>query len=190
MLTTLLVATLYLFIPEVIRPARPDLIRQVLILIGTLTFVIPLCSLLVMKLLGSISDLHMRERKERFVPFFFIGCYYAVSTYLFMTRLPFSDVLLTIFSGVTLVIFVASFITLFMKVSVHAMGIWGVVGFLLGIHLKLPVAGLFLPLVVSLLLAGLVCSSRLFLNEHSPGEVYTGAATGFAICFTSMLLTL
>ncbi len=190
LLTTLLTGTLYLYLPEVIRPAEPAMIRQVMILISTLTFVIPVCSLLVMKLLGSIQDLHMRNRKERFMPFFFIGCYYAVSTYLFMTRLPFSDVLLMIFSGVTLVIFVASFITLFMKVSVHAMGIWGIVGFLLGLHLRIPIAGLFIPMIVSLLIAGLVTSSRLLLNEHSPGEVYTGAVTGFAICFLAMFLTL
>lgn len=188
LLTTLLTGALYLYIPEIIRPASPDLIRRVIVLIFTLTFVIPICSLLVMKLLGSIQDLHMRNRRERFMPFFFIGCYYAVSTYLFFTRLPFSDVLLTIFVGVTLIIFVASFMTLFMKVSVHAMGIWGVVGFLLGLHMRIPVAGLFLPMVVSLLLAGIVSSSRLLLNEHSPAEVYTGGVTGFLLCFLAMLL--
>jgi len=190
LLTTLLIGVLYLYIPEIIRPADPAMIRQVLILVFTLTFVIPLCSLLVMKLVGSIQDLHMRNRRERFMPFFFIGCYYAVSTYLFMTRLPFSDVLMMIFSGVTLVIFVASFITLFMKVSVHAMGIWGIVGFLLGLNLRVPIAGLFIPMIISLLLAGLVSSSRLLLNEHSPREVYIGAATGFLICFLAMFLTL
>ncbi len=160
-----------------------------MILIFALTFVIPLCSILVMKLLGSISNLHMRSRKERFMPFFFIGIYYAVTTYLFVSRLPFSDVLLYIFGGVTLLIFVCTFITLFMKISLHAAGIWGIVGFILALHLKIPVAGLFLPMNVSLLLAGLVSSSRLYLNEHTPRQVYVGAITGFLICFGALFLT-
>ena len=188
LLTTLLIGSLYLYIPEVIRPINPDTIRQIMILISALTFVIPLCSILVMKLLGSIESLHMRSRKERILPFFFIGIYYSVTTYLFVSRLPFSDVLLAIFGGVTLLIFISTFITLFMKISIHSAGIWGIVGFTLALHLKVPVAGLFIPMIVSLLLAGVVSSSRLFLNEHTPRQVYVGAVTGFLICFSAMFL--
>lgn len=188
LLTSLLLGTLYITIPEVIRPVDPASIRKVLLVVFTLTFIIPFCSIVVMKLLGSIDSLYMRNRHERLMPFFFIGSYYAVTTYLFLTKLPFSEALVAVFFGVTLVIFMIFIQTFFLKVSIHAAGIWGLVGFLLALHLRVPVAGLFIPVMVSLLIAGLVTSSRLYLNEHSPAEVYSGAVTGFVVCFLTMYL--
>jgi hypothetical protein len=185
-LTTLLVATLYWYIPEVIRPMDASIIRHVLLLIFALTYIIPLCSVVVMKLLGSIQSLHLPDRRERIMPFFFIGCYYAITTYLFVSRLPFSDVLLMVFIAVTTLIFLVTFLTLFFKISIHAAGMWGVVGFLLALHFTAPVTGLFVPLFVSLLLAGIVSASRLFLNEHSPREVYFGGMIGFTTCFSAI----
>jgi hypothetical protein len=186
LLTTLLIGLLYLYVPEVITPVDDNTIQSILILIFTLTYVIPLCSVLVMKLLGSIESLHLYNRRERFLPFFFIGTYYAITTYLFTSRMPFSDMLLIIFLSITVLIFVVTFLTLWLKISIHAAGMWGMVGFILAIHLTAPVTGLFVPLIVSLLLAGIVSSSRLLLDEHSPREVYYGGIVGFSICFSAI----
>jgi membrane-associated phospholipid phosphatase len=37
--------------------------------------------------------------------------------------------------------------------------------------------------VATLLLGGLVASARLYLDAHSPAEVYVGLLVGFVICW-------
>ncbi len=48
---------------------------------------------------------------------------------------------------------------------------------------QLPESPLLIPVVVSVILAGIVSSARLYLNAHTPHEVYAGVVLGFAVCF-------
>ncbi|MCA6074014.1 PA-phosphatase [Fulvivirga sedimenti] len=181
--TTLLAAVIFRYIPEILKPFNVETIPNLLFLLAILTFIVPILSVVALRLIGAISTLRMEERRERLMPFFFIGCYYALTVYLFSQRVVLNDVMILILSIITILVFLVFLITFFMKISVHAAASWGVVGFLLAIHLHLPYSPLLYPIVVFLILAGLVSSARLLLNAHTPREVHTGAVLGFALCF-------
>jgi membrane-associated phospholipid phosphatase len=55
-----------------------------------------------------------------------------------------------------------------------------------GIEYWYPFYDLLYPVIVSVILTGVVMSSRLRLNEHRPAEVYAGALLGFFVCFFTL----
>jgi len=61
----------------------------------------------------------------------------------------------------------------------HAIGMGG----LLGIFLVIMSQNTMLmtwPLSTALLIAGLVCTSRMIVSDHTPNEIYTGLMLGLA----------
>jgi membrane-associated phospholipid phosphatase len=79
------------------------------------------------------------------------------------------------------------FITNYWKISMHMTGIGGLCGsfmllsFIWPIDLRLIIAALFL-------VAGIVGSSRLILNVHTPAQVAAGFAAGFAPQISLLLM--
>lgn len=84
---------------------------------------------------------------------------------------------------VTAMVLVATIVTFFYKISVHSLAICGALGILVPFNKAIETGSLLLPTVVLLLLAGLVMSSRLYLNAHTPRQVMFGAVAGYSIGF-------
>jgi membrane-associated phospholipid phosphatase len=181
--TTLLSVAIYLYIPEILKPFDKETIPSLLFLLATLTFLIPLMSIIALRVIGAIDSIRMSNQSERPLPFFFIGCYYALTVFLFSQRIVLSDIMIMILIASTTLIFLIAVVSYFMKISVHAAASWGVVGFLYAIHLHLPAAPILFPIMVFIILAGLISSARLLLDAHTPKEVYTGGVLGFVLCF-------
>ncbi len=78
-------------------------------------------------------------------------------------------------------------ITLFYKVSIHSAAIWGIVGILLPLN-KISNGVLLIPTVIIIVFAGLVMSSRLMLNAHTPREVLSGSLLGFGLGFVGVVM--
>jgi hypothetical protein len=68
----------------------------------------------------------------------------------------------------------------FIKISMHAMGA-GTLLMLMILTLGRYETFLGADLLVATFLAGLICTARLLLNEHSTAEIYTGLIVG-AVC--------
>jgi membrane-associated phospholipid phosphatase len=83
---------------------------------------------------------------------------------------------------------VATLFTLFYKVSIHTLGVTGILGILLPLNKVAENNSLFIPTLVLIVIAGLVMSARLQLNSHTPREVLIGAVTGFAVGFFGMII--
>ena len=132
----------------------------------------------------------MNDRRERIVPFSFIAILYIVVTYLFYTRtrIDFNDNLLKFLVIIDVLVLVATIVTFFYKVSVHSMGMWGLIGILLPLNKISEEGVLFYPTIIAILLAGIVMSSRLQLNAHTPREVMVGGVLGFSTSFVMMLV--
>lgn len=79
-------------------------------------------------------------------------------------------------------------VTLFYKVSVHSVAIWGIIGILLPLNNASEEGLLMYPTVAAIAMAGVVMSSRLQLNAHVPREILVGAIMGFAIGFGGVML--
>jgi len=187
-MATGLVVVLFFFAPPLLQPVSAESILPVLLAVFILTFLIPMFSVVMLKITKSISSIKLEKRQERIMPFLFIAIYYGLTTYLFAFRLRLSEVVVVIFAAISFVIFVVALISVKYKISAHAAGAWGVTGFLTALHYKFPGIHLLWPLAISFIISGAISSSRLALNSHTPGEVNFGALLGFVISFGSIFI--
>ncbi|CAN5141691.1 hypothetical protein BH23BAC1_BH23BAC1_01310 [soil metagenome] len=183
---TILFAILFYFTSFIGVSLSQQSMLYVLVIIFTTTFVLPIFCVAVLKYTQNISSFNLEDRKERFVPFFFISLFYAINTYLFLTKIRIGDVFLVVISGITVIIFLLTFITVFWKISVQSTAISGTIGFLLGISWKYPQDRLLIPVIILILMAGILMSSRLYLNTNRPKEILGGSLLGFMVSFGSV----
>jgi len=176
--------TILLFIsPSAIGTLFNSKLKLWLLLVVFLTtFVMPLISVFVMKITSGISSYHLSERNERIIPFFLITIFYGLSAFLMITKLNISTTVNIIFITMTVVALITTLITIFWKISVHSVGMGGVLGILLALNFRSQDLVLVWPISVWVLLFGVIMSSRLLINAHRPIEVYTGAALGIFFC--------
>jgi membrane-associated phospholipid phosphatase len=155
-----------------------------------MTFALPAINIALFRLFGTIRSFSMEERSERIVPFFLITFIYAFVTWLFVTktRVSYDDSLFKILLLIDCLVFVSALVTLAYKVSIHSMGIMGVLGILMPLNKVAESNSLFIPTIILIILAGIVMSARLQLNAHTPREIMVGATTGFAIGFFGMII--
>jgi hypothetical protein len=77
----------------------------------------------------------------------------------------------------------AAIITFFWKISVHSLGIGGIVGILLIISSMVPESPVNYLLLAAILISGIVLSARLKLQAHTQAQVYVGFLLGLFISF-------
>jgi membrane-associated phospholipid phosphatase len=87
---------------------------------------------------------------------------------------------------IDILVLAATIITLFYKISLHSMAIWGFIGILLPLNKISEDGRLLVPTIVAIVLAGLIMSSRLQLNAHTPREILMGSIAGLLITFGAM----
>ncbi|MCD6366826.1 MAG: hypothetical protein J7L46_04720 [Bacteroidales bacterium] len=80
-------------------------------------------------------------------------------------------------------------INFFWKISLHLLGIGGVVGFILSYIFFFKV-NILIVFVIGLLISAFVAASRLRLNAHSPAQVYTGFLLGIGLTMGTTYLNL
>ena len=161
--------------------------RQVITIIFLVTFVIPVLSISFLKLTKSISSFKLEIRKERIMPFSFIAIFYGVATWMFFAKQNLAGIN-TILLIITLMILVLTLITIFWKISAHAMGVGGVLGFFTNFYINDPQPHILNTIAVIVIIAGLVMSSRLKLNVHTPAQLYSGLILSFILSFVSLLM--
>jgi hypothetical protein len=155
----------------------PDAQLITLGMMGLMTVVFPLISMLLLRRSGLISSLEMPHREERFVPFVMVLIYFTMAYYL-IRQAHLDPVVLGIFSGAIIALVACIVITLRWKISLHLVGIGGLVGTVAGIadiH-GVPVLSW---LALTIVLAGLLGTARLLTGSHVPQQVYAGGVLGF-----------
>jgi len=158
-------------------------------LVFVTTFVIPALTVVMFKLTKVIGDLHMKNRKDRLMPFMFISIFYLIVSFMIDGQGWMTPLLSVSFLAITAVVLLTNGITFFWKISAHAAGIFGWLGFLVALQGAFPSTNdLLMPLIICLALCGVVPWSRLFLNAHHPKEILEGAILGFVVCFGAIYL--
>lgn len=168
-----------------------------ILLVFLSTVIIPAFSVLLMKLLGFIETLEMKSKQERILPYIMTGMFYM---WLFINLLNNSETptAYTIFVlGATIGLFLAFLINIFSKISMHTVGMGGLVGMVIitmlqfsygGFSIDLPLLG-FIEismsnlLMIAILLTGIVGTSRMILRAHEPNELYGGFFIGLSTQF-------
>ena len=185
LMTTYLFTLLGFFLPSVLQPLRPSL--WFIFLIFLTTFLLPSMNFLFFKLTGTIKDLSLFNRTDRPLPFSLIAILYGVVTLMFYWKFPVPNVL-RILLIISAILIISTIVTAFYKVSMHSVGVWGIVGILLPLNKASGEGLLLIPTAVSIVVAGVVMSSRLGLNAHVPREVLVGALLGFGVAFTGVII--
>ncbi len=185
---TFIFASIFGFAPMLARPLSNEALLYILVAIFITTFVIPLCSMGVLKLSDYISSLAMKDRKERVIPFLFVSVFYGITTYMFYAKMQLNKVLVLIMLAITLISFLIALITFFWKISAHSAAIAGMMGFFISIMVRYSLETFLVPVILSVLLVGVVMSARLYLNSHTPAEILGGGILGFALSFGTVFL--
>lgn len=126
-----------------------------------------------------IESFHMHTAKERSLPFLTTIVFHMSTFYLF-TKAPMPSLFANLVLGAAFSVAIAFVINLKWKVSIHMLGMGGIVGTIIGLILRYQVDAV--PLVMALVtLSGIVGYARLKLNAHTPLQVYVGFVLGTVI---------
>ena len=194
MLIILLLVNPYMFGVNSIGASTP-----LILLIFLSTFFIPIVAITMMKFLGLISSFDMKDRYERIGPYIITGVLYMwiFRNVLENPNIPYPYKVFVF--GATIGLFVAFFINLFSKISLHAVGMGGLVGMLVLTVSFYSYPSFIVPLgpygfemktysllMIAIILSGVVGTSRLLLNAHKINDLYGGFLVGLGTQFIAL----
>jgi len=151
------------------------------------TAVIPGLLIILLVKGGAAGDLELTDRRERVVPYLiFITSNMICLFYLFKMHLPFW--VLSMFIGVCIALFTALCINFVWKISVHGIGIGGLLGAIMSASYiqKINPFWIFIFVIIA---GGLVCTSRLILRKHTLLQTGAGFLLGFICTFGASFMS-
>lgn len=137
----------------------------------------PMLTVGLARALNFIGSFHMRDQKDRIIPYIACTIYYFWAYYAFKKQgiaPPFFNVF---FLGTFIAVVMSMVINTYLKISMHTVGWGGVIGFVLVVmfSLQMNVTGV---LMLVLVVSAIVASARLILKAHAPAEIYCGFLAG------------
>ena len=126
-----------------------------------------------------IQSIEMPTLKERRYALFTVAAVYFMVYYVFKDKSVFFLLQTLFFSGF-IVVGVAFAISFFWKISLHALGFGFFLGFMIILSWTLNQTQ-WIPIIISILLAGLVGAQRIYDKAHTPAQVYAGFLTGVVL---------
>lgn len=141
---------------------------------------LPLLVVVLCKFLGFAKSITLPTPRERIIPYAACIIFFFWSFYVFKNKSGTPLVMAQMSLGMFLSASLAFILNAFYKVSMHGVGVGGAAGLFIALLFD---GALFLafPLGIALIVAGLVCTSRLIVSDHNPFEVYSGFIAGL-IC--------
>jgi len=163
--------------------------QNLLLIYGILVFstmVLPLISIFWLMQKGKVSSLEMSNHKERSLPLFKTIIWMSFGYYLLQNLLFYTPILKAELLGAILIILLAAIISKFWKISLHLLGIGGVVGVFIALQIM---HGDFLYLLILfILLSGLLGVARIKQKAHNYAQVYAGFLVGLSVELITLLV--
>lgn len=158
----------------------PTSARQMIMgMVFIITFVFPLLMMFILFKQRVIRTFTMNTREERILPLFITGIFYFMAYYI-IKQLQIDEIYQRVFLGSAFLVLIALGISFIWKISLHMIGMGGMLGAFIGISQLIQTDMLALIMVISLA-CGLTGFARLKLNAHSPLQVYAGFVTGLGV---------
>ena len=197
MLVLLLVINPYLF---GVYSINDKFSRLLILQVFLSTFFIPGFAVAMLRFTGLIHSLELKTRQERIGPYVITGMFYIWMFRNFLGNAQVPTAFSAFLLGAAIGLFVAFFINIFSKISAHAVGMGGLLGmvvitlllfshdtFLIGFgQWGTYEVSMYWVLMFTVLLAGLVGTSRLILQAHEPTDLYGGYVVGFVSQFIAL----
>tara|TARA_R110000787_G_scaffold104417_3_gene211445 strand:- start:5070 stop:5672 length:603 start_codon:yes stop_codon:yes gene_type:complete len=156
-------------------------------LVFVVTYVIPVLLLIVLKSIGLIKNFQVSSIKERKAPvLFMIAIFYFLGNTI--VQYPTVRNLGFLFYGTSISLICIYFLFTFkLKSSLHLVSMGNAISFFL-ILANINNLSLMPLVIILLLLSGLLASSRLYLNAHTPKELVLGFFIGISSQFLLFFL--
>ena len=150
------------------------------------TILLPLLTIFFLIQKGKVSSLEMSSHKERSLPLFRTVIWMSLGLYMLNSVLFYAPILKAEIIGAILIILFAAIISKFWKISLHLLGIGGVVGVFIG--LQIIQGGVFYLLLIFILLSGVLGVVRIEQKAHNHTQVYVGFLLGAGIELVTLLV--
>jgi len=164
----------------------PVNVKKILLLIIVINDVlVPLFLMPYFRLRNIISSWTIEDRRERTIPLIATSFFYSVTVYITL-KFHIPLFIKSFILASALLVIAVTLINFWWKISIHSAGAGALTAliFVLSFKMHTPLTIFLIPAII---VSGLVLSSRLWLNSHSPGEVWLGYLLGIA-GMTSLLL--
>ena len=137
---------------------------------------LPLASILLLRALNFIDSVFLKTQRDRIIPYIICMTFYFWNWYVFKNNHEIKDLV-----SMSMAIFNASvlgfLVNISMKVSMHAISV-GVMTTFMALLALTDSSSFSFYLSISVLIAGIVCTSRLLVSDHSQKEIYYGLLIG------------
>lgn len=160
-----------------------------LVLIFLQTFVFPVFTIYCLHRFGFVQDLRMETLEDRRLPYLITVVIYTFVATFFTLKLKQLPEVAVIMTGIAFSIAAVAIVSIYWKISAHAVGISGALGALVGILIKFGSNQLFYPIIAVILIAGLLMAARLHLNAHTPAQVIVGSFLGLFVSLSVVLFS-
>jgi hypothetical protein len=159
--------------------------RTLLLIILINNVLLPFSFVPYLRIRNIISSWILDSRKERILPLIITSFFYSVTVFI-TYRYHIPAFIKSFFITVAFLAIAVTIINIWWKISIHSTGSGALVALVVVLSIKMHAP---LPwfLITAIMSAGLILTSRLWLNSHSPKEVWSGFLLGF-ICSGLLLL--
>lgn len=154
---------------------RMKMLRLLSVIVSTV--LLPAFSIFLLWKLDFIRTIFLRTQKERIIPYAIALIFYFWVWYVFNNLSDSPPAAKQFLLGVFLAVCGAWMANIWFKVSMHGIGVGGMLAFFLLQSFASPsVGGVYLSIAV--VIAGMVCTARFIVGGHTRWEVYAGLAIG------------
>jgi len=156
----------------------PFTVKKLLLLIVLINNVLlPVSLLPFFRYKNLISSWTINNRIERNIPLIISSILYSLTSFIIF-RLPIPVFLKSFILSVFILSVILTLINFWWKISLHSTGVGALISLVIILAFKMYTP-LVWYLISVIIIAGIVLSSRLRLNTHSPLQVWLGFLTGF-----------
>lgn len=139
--------------------------------------VFPLLVVFLLKGLGFSQSVLLRTQKERIIPYVSCIIFFFWTWNVFNHQPDAPQVLRDMCQGIFFAVCGALILNSYFKISMHAIGMGGMIGMLLVIMFSGQAYSPW-PLVAAIFLTGLVSTARLMVSDHRPFDIVSGLMLG------------
>lgn len=152
---------------------------RITLIVFIFSFAFPVLTILIMYRLKRLPSLALPNQSDRTFPYimtsiFYFGLFYLMSDINIWSSLKYSIL------GAGIAILLTAIINLRYKISAHMVGIGGLFGIL--VSLSFLIRFDMTPFYIAcIFVAGLIGTSRLYLQQHRPSQLYAGFLLGLFV---------
>jgi len=150
------------------------------------TILLPLMTIFFLIQKGKVSSLEMSNHKERSMPLFRTVIWMCLGFYMLNNILFYAPILKAEIIGAILIILFAAIISKFWKISLHLLGIGGLVGVF--IALQIMFGGVLYLLLILIIISGVLGVARIDQKAHNLAQIYVGFLLGVSVELVTLLI--